>query len=217
MISLTQVLNGYITPVLDPLGFKKTGNIYRLIQANGDQALIDFQRSAGRPPEVVFFINIAVAPTTMVDLLDYAYEREHSAQPGPEDGLYRERLRPPQDMKANPVLQTEERWHFNDRESANKVGAHIAEMLGKEVAPKLIRLLDRERFLSYATESKENMPWPSQGTPRSTVLLLIDKGPSPALKAALQQAAEAGDNTVIDWAQRYLNRHNPRPLESPAN
>lgn len=53
--------------VLAPLGFKKTGNTYRLVAENGDQSLIEFQRTAGRPPDVAFFVNVAVAPTTMVD------------------------------------------------------------------------------------------------------------------------------------------------------
>lgn len=175
------MLNGYITPVLRPLGFTKTGNTYR--------------RTRGQR----------------------RYEREHRAQPGPKDGLYRDRLRPPQDTKEDPVLQTEERWYFNDRDSANNVGAHIAELLGKDVAPRLVRLLDRERFLSYVKESEENMPWPSEATPRSLVLLLIDKGPSPDLSAALQQAEQIGDHTVIKSAQAYLNRQDPQTQGSPAS
>jgi len=216
MISLAQVLNGYITPVLAPLGFKKTGSTYRLIADNGDQSLVEFQRTAGRPPEVAFYINIAVAPTTMVDLWDYAYEREHPAQPGSEDGLYRDRLMPPQDMKKNPNRQSETRWRFYDRDSANKLGTHVAELLAKDVAPKLIRLLDREQFLEYVAESKDNMPWPSQATPRSTVLLIIDNGPSPGLSAALEKAAEVGDSKVIEWAERHLGRKNVRPTGSTA-
>jgi hypothetical protein len=208
MIGLTQVLNGYITPALSPLGFKKTGNTYRLVAENGDQALVNFQRSAGRPPEVVFYINVAVAPSTFVQFNDYQFGRQHPEQPGPEDGLYRDRLMPDQDMKSDPLLQTDERWHFTDRDSANRVGAHLAELLGKIVGPKLVTLVDRDRFLDYVLESKENMPWPSEGPPRSHVVLLIDKAPSPQFSAALKQSEEIGDDKLIEWVEQYLASNN---------
>ena len=66
MISMAQFLVRYVTPVPKPLGFTKTGATYRLIADNGDQALIEFQRSS---PNIAFFVNVAASPKTQAEFL----------------------------------------------------------------------------------------------------------------------------------------------------
>src|ERR1700712_5362558 len=97
MFTLSQFLSRHVTAVLKPLGFKKTGATYRLIAENGDQALINFQRSSGT--NVAFYVNVAVAPKTASEFLDYRMKRTPRANPTTAGAALEDRVRPPADVE----------------------------------------------------------------------------------------------------------------------
>src|SRR6476619_164318 len=93
MTTLAELLKTYVTPTLAPLSYKNSGNTYRLIAENGDQALINFQVSSGSvDDDVIFFINVAIVPKTQIDLNNSITGQ---SQPTPAEGILADRVAPP--------------------------------------------------------------------------------------------------------------------------
>ena len=202
MISMAQFLVRYVTPLLKPLGFTKTGSTYRLIADNGDQALIEFQRSSGT--DIAFFVNVAVSPKTQAEFLDYLMKRQPRA-PSVAGAALSDRVRPPAEVEYdNGSIVPDQRWEFTDDATAQRCGELLAEILTRDVVPVIAPLLDRKNFLAYLARPKEDRPFKSARSSYVTVPLLIDEGPNPEMEAILAKAAAAGDMRVVDWAEQYL-------------
>ncbi len=205
MISMAQFLVRYVTPVLKPLGFIKTGSTYRLIADNGDQALIEFQRSSGT--DIAFFVNVAVSPKTQAEFLDYLMKRQPRA-PSVAGAALSDRVRPPAEVEYdNGAIIPDQRWEFTDGATAQRCGELLAEVLTRDVVPVIAPLLNRKEFLAYLDRPKEERPLKAERSSYTTVPLLIDEGPSPEMDAILAKAAAAGDMRVVDWAEQYLRQH----------
>lgn len=205
MITLSQFLDRYVTPVLKPLGFKKTGATYRLIADNDDQALINFQQSSGT--NVAFFVNVAVAPKTQSEFLDYRMKRVQRANPTTAGAALEDRVSPPAAVEYdNGSPFPDRRWHFTDDSQAEECGKLLAEVLVKDVVPTIAPLLDRKAFLAYTELPDEDRPFKSSQGSYIRVPLLIDEGPSAEMDAILAKAAAAGDMRLVNWAEDYLRR-----------
>ena len=200
MTTLAEVLRAKVTPTLAPLGYRKTGNTYRLIAENGDQALMNFQVSSGSVEEdVIFFVNVAVVPKTQIDLNNSITGQ---SQPTPADGILSDRVAPPADVKYdNNSRFTDERWQFSSPEAAERVGKHLVEIL-PGVHSVLAPLLDRRTFLAYLQQG-DQQPFKAENSVRNTVMLLLDEGHSPELDEALAQSKAP---KWVAWVENYLQK-----------
>lgn len=212
MITLDAFLSTYITPELQPLGFKKTRRTYRLVADNGDQVLVEAQKSDS-PPDggVSFYINIAVVPKPYFEVAAFIFERrfgrKYQEVPSTEGGLVSDRL------ASDPAVAypssgrfTDKRWYFRDEESAKLCAEHLVGKLTTYAIPVLTQLLDRKRLRAYVAEADRGVPFRALTGARVDIALLIDEGFSPELDAALERVRSGRDSAAAEWAEARLKQ-----------
>jgi len=207
MTVLSQVFKE-VTPALAALGYKKTGNTYRLTADNNDQALINFQLSDASGEDVIFYVNVAIVPQTQSEVLNFILQRS-KALPSYEEGIFTDRVWPPEDFQYdNHSRFRDQRWQISEG-NANRCGTTLAETLTRDVCPLLLRLLNRRELLGYLNVPKDEKPFRADPSTRSTVVLLIDEG-GPDLEAALSEYKQAeGRNRFVEWAEQRLQLASP--------
>jgi uncharacterized protein DUF4304 len=194
------MLDREVTPLLTGYGFERDGLMYRLTGPIGDQALIEFQRSANTwAREFWFFVNVALVPVTALAWRRHRGEIGADHQPRIPDGIWRTRLNQPDPMA--------EGWIITDAESAEQVRHELCERLSRWL-PDLVTLVDRRTVLDRLRRGELNLP--ELHPPTVELELLIAEGPSPRLDELLteaeRRAQERGQDYWVEharWARRY--------------
>lgn len=206
---MSTVLGGDFAAVMKDLGFRRTGEIYRLGAPGEEQVLFDVQR--GRPAAAnTFFVNVGIYPQKWLDFRAWRLGVDNMGDPEIGGSILHNRLRVPVDVASrwqdvNSVRHAStDRWIFNTPDEAAQCSRRLA-ILASQVVPQLQELLDPDRLLEFTAR-----PWQERGQlsvdgvirPVLHAVLTADEHPPPAgVAEALETVREPVRQRVRDWIQ----------------
>lgn len=207
--SMSTVLGGEFASVMKQLGFRRTGEVYRLGAPGEEQVLFDVQR--GRPPATnTFFVNVGIYPQRWLDFRAWDMGVDSVGDQPIGGSILHNRLRAPVDVASrwedvNRVRHaSSDRWIFNTPDEAAQCSRRLA-MLASQVVPQLRELLDPDRLLEFTAR-----PWQERGQlsvdgvirPVLHAVFTADEHPLPAgVAEALETVREPVRQRVRDWIQ----------------
>jgi hypothetical protein len=212
---LDVMLAEFVTPVLRPGGFRKTGRTYRLAAENGSQALITFQHYALSPlSRTGFIVNVGVVVEA---LRAWMHDRTTPSSPYPSrpsihDSFWHDVIWAPDDVAHRIDEYRSVVWYFDDAEGAARCGRHLTRIFTEETVPFLTRMLDRGEQLWVLHDP--SIPQARVRVGRNyagEILLRVDDGPSAGLDAALAEAERQRDDELVSWARTRLDSISPSP------
>ena len=161
----TRVVVTRLGRLLLPLGWEQVGRAFRRVNDVGDWCVIDVQRSMlSQGDRLVWFVNVSVLPEPYMDAMGWS-------EPTLASGMWCWRLSASRDAYSDS-------WTADgDADLASKADL-IAASVESEVLPAMDELLDRDRFLQLARESRNAM---------GVVVALVDRGPSDELSHAIER------------------------------
>jgi hypothetical protein len=191
-----------------------------LVAENGDQLLIEAQKSDSLPDGTVsFYINVAVVPKPYFEVAAFIFEhhfgKKYQDAPSTEGGIVSDRI------VADAAVAypsggrfTDQRWFFRDEDSAKVCAEHLVRKLTSYAIPVLTQLLDRGRLRAYVAEADAGVPFSAITGARVDIALLIDEGASPELDAAIQKVRLGRDSAAAEWAAARLRAQAPGEASS---
>lgn len=185
---LDALLREYVTPGMRAAKWKKTRGNYTWQADNGDRAIITFQRSiATRSDFSLFYIEVGILPLPAAQMQEYYYSLPKSLHAG--HGTYRGRVRPGHAGYDDIGGQ----WQLPE-EDVPAMGPVLKGLLVDDVAPMLIRSLNRDVLLGWEADSSlmpETVQWQPSGGGRNRLCLIADTAPPEEIDAEIERMRAA--------------------------
>lgn len=206
------ILTQWVTPVLKPLGFRKTRRTYRYRDERGNQSYLHVQGSMGSTAEQYqFFLEIGIAPRALMDFQRYAFG-DRASDPAPGMDGWTRRVHAPEPVEygsPHSGIVVSELWTVDaDDSEQQQLCGRLLSRAAQQWGPKLVHLTDPLTLLAHLESAEEDdHSEPSLigavDAPRD-IYLLIDEGPSPTLDQAIATAADSPAGQVAEWARIRL-------------
>jgi hypothetical protein len=193
------MLNKIIKPALRADGFVGSRKILTRSSADGDLAVVEFQTSAGSiGDDVSFYINVGVAPAAWRAWWDVVRGAPLGRTGSPlAEGLWRTRVEP------SPGCGDGSRWWVATMGAAERCGPIIVERLQSESIPRMLELLDRERFLQEIRDQGSRLPGLATHPFVAALALLLDGEPS-AERDQLVTLVQEINQDFSTWAAEHI-------------
>ncbi|MFS8104598.1 DUF4304 domain-containing protein [Lentzea alba] len=205
-------LRDVVSPAARAEGFKGSAPNWRMVDQQGDWAIVNVQSSTASTSETLrCTVNLSVAPAPW---LEWSYKLlGHRPKAVSEaDGLYRGRLH-----STGRSARRDGWWEVGSEREALAVAADIVEKLAADGWPLLRRLLDRETLAGHIQAGELGLSRTDgydEYFVMAELLVRCQSGPSPRLDELVELLERTGERTgFLDWVCDYagLPRGRSRP------
>jgi hypothetical protein len=203
--ALSAAQTQYLTPTLKAAGWRKRGRHYRWTAPNRDQAVISFHVGAlTEAAHVEFVIEVALVPYRHW-MMSLEYQPEGT--PGTISGMFQGRVTPPEECRVD------HEWWQVDPETVPTCGSLLKSCVGERLAPAMVETLGDPDLMVAAFPDRTLLPpqvrWQAGNEQFSAIALLVDRGPSPRLAAAIEEVERNYRADQVARVHRMLAQVDP--------
>ncbi|MFD0078857.1 DUF4304 domain-containing protein [Streptomyces sp. NPDC127166] len=208
MAPLDSLVKQHVAPVMKAAGFRRSGQTFRLIAANGDQAILGFSRHYVDPNACVFEVGYDIVPAPYWEWINRHAASDDRRGPVASSmaAMVSGRAVPPPHAAHAPSSDDPYfRAHWALREDNSLTcGEALAAVLRDEAVPQMVHLLDRSRLLEEcrhpALPVMRLVP-----LARVEILLRLDAAPSREIESLLADVVPVDPyDTFIDWVRQRV-------------